>query len=1010
MGRGESDGYGLDADEQAGKIGLAPDGGSLPFIPPEDMQFFGSLLDMNDEQAEAELTAAELVSREVTKCLLQVKNGDPVQRRSGARTLGKKASEWGAKPVLDQLLPLLRAHSLEDEERHALVKVLDRLLLELQDGVKTYAHRILAAVAPMLIDEDFFARAEARDVISNLAKAAGLAAMIATVRTDIDHDQEYVRNTTARALAVVAVALGLVEVLPFLRAVCGSKGSWKARHTGCKVVQQVAILAGVGVLPHLPGLVAAIGAGLSDEQIKVRQMAAQAVGALAKAAHPFGVEVFDSIMKPLLVGVGKHSGRTLAAFLGAVGHILPLMDEQYAPFCFQEIMPVLAREFRTQDDEMRRVVLHVLQQSVSSEGVTREFVMENVVPEYFDAFWVRRMAMNPRDSRQLTDTTLALARLIGAGEVLGRLVDDLKDELEPYRRMVMECITRVLTELGVDQVSPRLEEQLVDGVLYAFQEQGSPGSGADEGGTWRFSPSEVILRGFATVMDVLGERARPYVPQIKKVIEWRLDNKSATVRSQAAALVARLAQHLVACGEEESVALLGQLLYECLGEEFPEALASVLDGLAAVVESVSPDSLKPPVEELLPRVTPILKNRHQAVQEAIIGLVGNVAQRGARKVHEKEWMRVTYDLLEFMTARRRKIRQATVHALGHIAVAIGSQDVLHVLMNNLRVPDRTNRVSTTVAMAIVADKAGPYTVIPALMNEYRTPDLNVQNGVLKALSFMFTYIGEQARDYVYAVSPLLQNALMDRDRVHRQTACATVKHLALGCEGAACEDALLHLLNYSMPNMFETHSHSVQAVYEALEGLRVSLGPARILQYCLQGLFHPARRVREAFWKLYNNLYVYASGQLTPYYPRLPDERRSDLRRAMRHERWLERRATRDLLGLSDRVAIAKGGGHVEIGVAPASGEAGRRSGRRLGIVEDGGEMDGVALALQDADEAFSLPWVPRAAPATGSKQGQGEGEGQAAMGEGEDDEVDAGDEPDEVVRMYSLSYLDLVL
>lgn len=31
-------------------------------------------------------------------------------------------------------------------------------------------------------------------------------------------------------------------------------------------------------------------------------------------------------------------------------------------------------------------------------------------------------------------------------------------------------------------------------------------------------------------------------------------------------------------------------------------------------------------------------------------------------------------------------------------------------------------------------------------------------------------------------------------------------------------------------------------------------------------------------------------------------------------------------------------------------------------------------------------------------------------MGEGEDDEVDAGDEPDEVVRMYSLSYLDLVL
>jgi len=95
------------------------------------MQYFGTLLDMDDEQAAAELGEADLVARDITKCLLQVKNGDPLQRRAGARTLGKKVSAWGARPVLDQLLPLLRAHSLEDEERHSLVKVLDRLLLEL---------------------------------------------------------------------------------------------------------------------------------------------------------------------------------------------------------------------------------------------------------------------------------------------------------------------------------------------------------------------------------------------------------------------------------------------------------------------------------------------------------------------------------------------------------------------------------------------------------------------------------------------------------------------------------------------------------------------------------------------------------------------------------------------------------------------------------------------------------------------------------------------------------------
>ena len=88
--------------------------------------------------------------------------------------------------------------------------------------------------------------------------------------------------------------------------------------------------------------------------------------------------------------------------------------------------------------------------------------------------------------------------------------------------------------------------------------------------------------------------------------------------------------------------------------------------------------------------------------------------------------------------------------------------------HTLQVQERQNRVCTTVAIAIVAETCAPFTVLPALMNEYRVPELNVQNGVLKALSFMFEYIGEMGKDYIYAVTPLLEDALMDRDLVHRQ--------------------------------------------------------------------------------------------------------------------------------------------------------------------------------------------------------------------------------------------------
>lgn len=141
--------------------------------------------------------------------------------------------------------------TLEDQERHLLVKVIDRVLYKLDDAVRPYVHKILVVIEPLLIDEDYYARVEGREIISNLAKAAGLATMIATMRPDIDHADEYVRNTTARAFAVVASALGIPALLLFLRAVCQSKKSWQARHTGIKIVQQISILMGCAVLPYM---------------------------------------------------------------------------------------------------------------------------------------------------------------------------------------------------------------------------------------------------------------------------------------------------------------------------------------------------------------------------------------------------------------------------------------------------------------------------------------------------------------------------------------------------------------------------------------------------------------------------------------------------------------------------------------------------------------------------------------------------------------------------------------
>jgi splicing factor 3B subunit 1 len=1410
--------------------------GDLPDLKPEDRPYFAKILDGNVD--DAGLSPEEERERRIMRLLLKIKNGTPQMRKQAMRQITDRAREFGPAALFNQILPLLRSATLEDQERHLLVKVIDRILYKLDDLVRPFVHKILVVIEPLLIDEDYYARAEGREIISNLAKAAGLATMIATLRPDIDHVDEYVRNTTARAFSVVASALGIPALLPFLRAVCASKKSWQARHTGIKIVQQIALVMGCAVLPHLKQLVDCVGPGLQDEQQKVRTIAALAISGLAEAATPYGIESFDDVLRPLWYGIRQHRGKGLAAFLKAIGFIIPLMDAEYASYYTKEVMVILIREFASPDEEMKKIVLKVIKQVLLTEGVEAAYVRAEIMPEYFKNFWVRRTALDKRNYKQLVETTHELAAKVGGGEVVRLLTPGLKDESEPYRRMVMDAIEQIVATLGVADVDGPLEEQLIDGVLYAFQEQ-------------QTEDADVMLRGFGTVVNKLGPRCKPYLPQICGNIKWRLNYRSAAVRQQAADLLARIAVVIQQCGEEQLLCHLGVVLYEQLGEEFPDTLGSILGALKAIVNVIGMTKMTPPIKDLLPRLTPILRNRHEKVQEQTIDLVGRIADRGPSYVGPREWMRTCltgdhevlvdgvgwvplplvtegqrvwsldafgsdtagwhtvtgtikltlhpddqllristaranvlaskehthwvrkhhakaaggvgawsketsatiagdrwfmtaaqpaqsadwqwtqhflhdvnsdaamqvafcsllgffvgdgslqmssningayaeaqkavllhqscdkpealawltkqlevlgwlvddaaamhaayaggrvapafylfgantsdcgyrtlhaalydmlwpmsdnplslsnkmpmpvrlaaldgalrqvspggagdqwlpgeteykgafgpavfspadddrsfrtprwaalrqwraerrarvlaamgvvppppvaaappppttsarsyalldlvvhgeqplsvpcvraatlggdaqqteydgldmtvdelaalksiltlsetlprndvppcwdgrllrqlyypwrlilsvrqarafivghvvadgalaslagsaplssvtssillrddlsalaaiagypcsvgvasfadcatataglqarnrviswsmhyhavidadplkptearealtlvskeartwvepssaestvycikvqtgnfltrrvvppahgdhrstihhmftgncHELLEMLKAPKKGIRRAAVNTFGYIAKAIGPQDVLATLLNNLKVQERQNRVCTTVAIAIVAESCSPFTVLPALLNEYRVPELNVQNGVLKAMSFMFEYIGEMAKDYVYAVTSMLEDALSDRDAVHRQTAANALKHITLGVAGLSCEDALMHLFNFLWPNVFEVSPHVINNVLDAVEAYRLAVGPSFLLHYTLQGLFHPARRVRQVYWRIYNTMYIGSPDALVAHYPRLDDAR-----------------------------------------------------------------------------------------------------------------------------------------
>lgn len=62
------------------------------------------------------------------------------------RQITDKAREFGAGPLFNQILPLLMSPTLEDQERHLLVKVIDRILYKLDDLVRPYVHKVCCSL------------------------------------------------------------------------------------------------------------------------------------------------------------------------------------------------------------------------------------------------------------------------------------------------------------------------------------------------------------------------------------------------------------------------------------------------------------------------------------------------------------------------------------------------------------------------------------------------------------------------------------------------------------------------------------------------------------------------------------------------------------------------------------------------------------------------------------------------------------------------------------------------
>lgn len=66
-----------------------------------------------------------------------------------------------------------------------------------------------------------------------------------------------------------------------------------------------------------------------------------------------------------------------------MGNIIPLMDSQHVKEYNQMILKVVIKEFNSPEDEMKKVILKVLEESFKRTEIDKEFVKENI----FETYW-----------------------------------------------------------------------------------------------------------------------------------------------------------------------------------------------------------------------------------------------------------------------------------------------------------------------------------------------------------------------------------------------------------------------------------------------------------------------------------------------------------------------------------------------------------------------------------------------------------------------------------------------
>lgn len=748
------------------------------------------------------------VEAKIYRNLLLVKSGDRKMSKHGKKMLLRTGLDVDT--VLEKTILMVMSLELEVGEKLKIIDVMQHILESVDVEEIRYVREVLFVLSSYAY---FYPLRRPAVTALSLIHKKGLEFVVEKIERDFSSREAHIREMVGKTVATCVSYFGTkkMDVL-FKRLVCDPRN--EAKKAFMKSVVYTCNLVGRAVVSGVAMMLDLLRRLLLDRNRFVRIDAANTISAMFSLMKPPRTTQTNEVFTVLMDGITRSQSIEFHPFLAAMSYLC-IGDSSLSETTFTILM------------------------SSENRGISELKVFERIC--------------NYVDSNKTRDYFISA-------------IEAIFSFTETHRGLVMNiCIEMVRDKKTASVVLKQYENSSnVSVVSEIFSKVLTLDFEKEDVERYYANIRSAIGHDDTTVgvVDLLVDRKFLEPRFISYILEDSMKfirNSHAEVRIRGLRVISKIARML----DVRDLVYCGSILFENMNGADQTTLTFVLMAIHSVYNS---HRFKH-ASELVPNILPILRSKENKVVEAGIVLLHAICMNSpdeCEKINRREWLRISYELVDSLSFCSRRMRKMVVGSLGYISRIVGPQEILNILMDILESEDKQQRTGASLAISALGEHNELFSILPTLLTDYSIPNALTQQGILRAMIHVFQRTSPVSTNYIYSVLPMVEDAIMDEDPGYRSLGLTLIKHIVLGYRTPRIDtELILHMLNLVWMNILDFTPFIRSSFDECMEAFVTVLSSQVMYRYVLQGLFHPAKAVRERYQDVFEIMKHYDSTTLS---------------------------------------------------------------------------------------------------------------------------------------------------